>query len=154
MNANVIDPALREELAAAADRSGCELLHCEFAGGTLRLVLDRPEGVTLEDCQTVSKQVSALLDVADFGAGRYLLEVTSPGLDRKFYRRQDFERFQGHRVRVTFSDPEGARRTVVARLESYLPEGEGTAVLVDESTRESYSISLKKIQLARLAPEL
>ena len=75
------------EIEQVAQAVGCELVHAELKGGVLRLFVDRPEGgVTLADCQLVSKQVSALLDVLDFGTGRYVLEVSSPGLDRQLYR--------------------------------------------------------------------
>ena len=70
------------EIEQVAQAAGCELVHAELKGGVLRLFVDRPEGVTLADCQLVSRQVSALLDVLDFGTGRYVLEVSSPGLDR------------------------------------------------------------------------
>ena len=59
------------ELEQVAQAAGCELVHAELKGGVLRLFVDKPEGVTLADCQLVSKQTSALLDVLDFGTGRY-----------------------------------------------------------------------------------
>ena len=71
---------LERELSEIAAALGCELLSVDFVGGTLKIVLDRREGgVTLEDCQQVSRQVSPLLDVFDFGSGRYVLEVALPG---------------------------------------------------------------------------
>ena len=82
-------------MAAVAARSGCELLEIETRDRLLRLVVDRPEGVTIDDCQAVGRQISALLDVEDFGDSRYTLEVSSPGLDRKLYGPRDYERFQG-----------------------------------------------------------
>src|SRR5437764_15262563 len=105
------------ELEAVAAASGCELLAAELKGGVMRLILDRPEGgVTLADCEHVSRQASALLDVLDFGAGRYVLEVSSPGLDRQLYRPQDYDRFAGRLARVTYTDPEtGKKKTEVAR---------------------------------------
>ncbi|HRU10899.1 MAG TPA: ribosome maturation factor RimP, partial [Thermoanaerobaculia bacterium] len=117
--ATKIDAELVAELESLAAASGCELVHCEFKGGVLRLFIDRPDGVTLEDCEHVSRQASALLDVADFGSSRYTLEVSSPGLDRQLYRPRDYQRFAGRRVRVTYR-PEAAearKRTVVGRLE-------------------------------------
>ncbi|MEE8139032.1 MAG: ribosome maturation factor RimP, partial [Thermoanaerobaculia bacterium] len=150
-----LEPRLEEELRQLSQHSGCELLHCEFVGGALRLYLDRPEGVTLEDCQTVSKQVSALLDAHDFGAGRYLLEVSSPGLNRRFYRSDDYQRFLGRSVRITWKDPTmETTKTVVGRLESYRPSGHhGEVKVIDSSESRDYTISLKNIQLARLEPE-
>jgi ribosome maturation factor RimP len=146
-----------EQIAAAA---GCELLHVELRGSILRLVLDRPEGIALADCEHVSKQVSALLDVLDFGKSRYVLEVTSPGLDRQLYRPRDYERFTGRLARVTLGDPEtGRKQTVVARLQEYRPAPLGDpedaeVVLADDKTGERRTVRLKDIRLARLEIEL
>lgn len=152
------------ELEAVAAASGCELLHAELKGGVMRLILDKPEGVTLADCEHVSKQASALLDVLDFGSGRYVLEVSSPGLDRQLYRPQDYERFAGRLARVTMDDPEtGKKKTVVARLEGLRrpptadaaagPEG-AEVLLKDDKSGERQSIPLKNVKLARLEIEL
>ena len=150
-----IEAALEAELAEVAASAGCELLECEFAGGVLRLTLDRPGGVTLDDCQSVSKQASALLDVADFGPGRYVLEVSSPGLDRKLYGAPDYERFKGSQVRVTWRDPKtGRKQTVAGELTGLLEEEGGQVALVDSETGEEIRILLKNIELARLVPEL
>jgi len=145
---------VRQECAAIAEDTGCELLESQFIGGVLRLVIDRPQGVTLEDGQMVSRQVSALLDVEDFGPGRYVLEVSSPGLDRKFYSEQDYEKFNGSSVRVTWKDPEMThKKTVVGLLSEYSPELH-EIVLVASQGLDTYRINLKNILLARLEPEI
>ena len=152
--------ALRPELEQIAEAAGCELVHAELKGGALRLFLDKPEGITLSDCEHVSKQVSAYLDVVDFGQGRYVLEVSSPGLDRQLYRARDYERFVGKKVRVTLDDPEtGKRKTVTGRLESFeRPEGvsddESRVVVVAEPKGERYELRLREIRTARLEIEL
>lgn len=149
------------EIAAVAAANGCELLHLETKGGVLRLVLDKVEGgVTLAECERVSKEVSALLDVADYGAGRYVLEVSSPGLDRQLYRPGDYERFAGRLARVTVVDPEtGKKRTLVARLEGLSrPAGAGDeeaeVVLREEPKGERQQVPLKNVKTARLEIEL
>jgi ribosome maturation factor RimP len=148
-----IGTELRTQFEDAARQAGCELLHAEFKGGVLRLVLDREGGVDLGHCETVSKQVSALLDVADFDPGHYTLEVTSPGLDRQFYRPDDYRRFVGERVRVTWQDPTMAtRRTVVARLEAFDCDEPASVELVEEQRHERLRIDIANIQIARLAP--
>jgi len=91
---------LGAELAEIAAAQGCELLQVEFQAGTLRLILDREGGVRLEDCETVSKLTSALLDVRNFGPGRYTLEVSSPGLDRQLYGPRDYTRRDSQFARV------------------------------------------------------
>ncbi len=140
-----------EQIAAAA---GCQLEHAEWKGGVLRLVLDRLEGgVNLADCERVAKQVSALLDVVDFGKNRYTLEVTSPGLDRQLYRPRDYARFAGRLARVTYRVPEtGAKRTVVARLEAFDPEREEVALAA--AGGERLLLHLHDIEMARLEVEL
>ena len=88
-----------------ADSEGLELVHVEWTGtpqkGVLRIFIDQRErGVSHTDCQSVSEQIGALLDVEDLIPGSYVLEVASPGLDRKLYSEEDFERFKGRRVKV------------------------------------------------------
>lgn len=170
-------PEIEAEIADIATAAGCELLHAEWKGGVLRLVLDRraatagtpegAEGVTLADCELVAKHASALLDVLDFGNGRYLLEVSSPGLDRQLYRPNDYQRFLGRLARVTFERADPAepgvarRRTVVARLAEFQGPPEGgapgllaTLALVDERTGERLELKLGDIRQARLEIEL
>ncbi|MGH9380543.1 MAG: ribosome maturation factor RimP [Thermoanaerobaculia bacterium] len=152
--ANLSDE-LRSDLEAAAERAGCELLAVERHGDTLRVVLDHPQGVTLAHCEQVSKEASALLDVADYGGRRYVLEVSSPGLDRPLYRPADYQRFAGHRVRITRRDPTSGRKmTLRGMLEAFRPAGPGIAVLHEAEKDERYEIPLTEIEAARLEIEL
>jgi ribosome maturation factor RimP len=95
---------------------GMELVELEFQreprGWVLRLYIDRERGVNLQDCTAVSREVNDLLDVKDPIRHPYHLEISSPGLDRPIRKQKDFEKYCGHRVRVTLSEP-GARRRVV-----------------------------------------
>lgn len=156
MLGRTLEPELRTELASIAEARGCELLHVEFKGGTLRLILDRPGGVRLEDCEGVSKEASAFLDLADWGRGRYTLEVSSPGLDRELYGPRDYERFVGRRVRVRHLDPEtGRRATVVARLAGFRMTAEGGEIhLTEAEDRRDRTLRLADVQLTRLEIEL
>ena len=149
------------EIEQIAQTTGCELVHAEIKGGALRIFLDRPDGgVTLADCEQVSRQVSALLDVLDFGSGRYVLEVSSPGLDRQLYKPRDYERFAGRLARVTYEDPEtGKKRTDVARLQGLRraeeePEEKARVLLEDGRTGEVRELPLSNVKLARLEVEL
>jgi len=161
---------LTPEIEQVAQAAGCELVHAELKGGVLRIFVDRPEGgVTIADCELVSRQVSALLDVLDFGNGRYVLEVSSPGLDRQLYKPRDYDRFAGSLARVTFQDPEtGKKKTVVARLQG-LRRTDGAAdedaqVLLAEEAPPAkgkageplapLAVPLKNVTLARLEIEL
>jgi ribosome maturation factor RimP len=150
----VIDEGLRAELASVAESVGVELVHVEFRGGVLRLVIERPDGVSVDHCANVSRQVSALLDVVDFGPSRYVLEVTSPGLDRPIYRAEDYGRFLGRLARVTFEEHDsGKKRTVVGRLERYDAE-RGVVSLREEGSEEPIELPLRQITKAKLEIEL
>jgi len=147
---------LMNEFRAIAEGTGCELVDVRFQGGVLKITLDHPDGVILEHCQAVSRQVSAQLDVADFGSARYTLEVTSPGLDRQLFRPQDFERFTGSQVKVTWRPAEG-KRTDTGTLENFLPAGDSNAaahIEVKVGPDETHRIPLQSIDIARLVPEL
>lgn len=155
MTTPAIDPQLVAEFAAVAARHDCEVLQVERHGNVLRVTLDHPEGVTLAHCEEVSREISPLLDVADYGAGRYVLEVSSPGLDRPLLRSADYERFQGHLVRVTRRDPQSGRKaTLIGRLLSFRPEGEGQIVVEASDTGETSEIPLTDVESARLEIEL
>lgn len=149
---------LQPELEQIAAANGCELVHVELKGGVLRLILDKPEGVTLADCEVVAKQSSAYLDVADFGKSRYVLEVSSPGLDRELYKPADVERFLGKLARVAIVDPEnGKKRTVIGRLQELQPAesiGDAKVVVTDDKTGERTEVLWKDIRNARLEIEL
>lgn len=113
--------AIVERVAAS---SGLEVLETELQGGgkarMLRIVIDKPEGVTHEDCAIVSREVGTILDVEDaVPGGSYLLEVSSPGLDRRLVRPEDYQRFIGSRVKVTTWEPVAGNRHFEGRLQSF-----------------------------------
>ena len=148
-----LDAGLRAELAAIAEGIGCELLAIERQGKILRVFLDREDGgVTLEHCQTVSREFSALLDAHDFGSKRYILEVSSPGLDRKLYKPADYRRFQGHLAKITFFEgPERKKKTLIGRL-GELRDDESLSV-EPEPKGDPIDIPLADISVARLEVE-
>ncbi|RJS92714.1 ribosome maturation factor RimP [Salinisphaera sp. Q1T1-3] len=93
---------------------GYELWHVESVGrgknATLRVYIDASEGIDIEDCEAVSREVSAALDVADDGSAAYTLEVSSPGLDRPLVDAGHFEQFIGERARVNMFAPVAGQR--------------------------------------------
>ena len=131
---------------------GYEFVGLEFqtgGGGLLRLYIDEPErGIGIEDCESVSREVSALLDVEDPISGDYTLEVSSPGLDRPLFEAADFLRFVGHPVRVTSMAPVAGRRRFRGKLVG--ADDGAIEVIVDGQT---YAIELNNIGKARLDPE-
>ncbi|MGH9861807.1 MAG: ribosome maturation factor RimP [Candidatus Acidiferrales bacterium] len=120
---------IREMAERVTASEGLELVAVEWAGapgrGLLRLIIDRPGGsVSHKDCERVSQQVGTLLDVEDLIPSRYLLEVASPGLDRRLYKPADYDRFRGRRVQVRLKQrlAELGGRRFTAELEA-LNEG-------------------------------
>jgi ribosome maturation factor RimP len=153
--ASVLSQTIEGELRRVAESEGCELLEVEFHGSLLRIILDHPDGVTLEHCASFSRQASAVLDLEDFGPSSYVLEVSSPGLDRKLYGPRDYERFLGRLVRVTFQAPEtGRRRTVVGSLEAFSQRDGGSIAVRDRENGERLELPLASIALARLEIDL
>lgn len=115
-----LNEALQHKLEELVTAQGLELLAVETAGGsrhlTLRLVIDAPGGVTVDHCASVSREASALLDVEDPFEGRYTLEVTSPGVERKLYSEADYRRFAGRRVKVRMKPSFREHRAVSGEL--------------------------------------
>lgn len=141
---------LVELLEPVVQGLGYEWVGAEFDGHqrVLRIYIDTPEGVTLEDCSKVSYQVSGVLDVEDPIPGRYQLEVSSPGLDRPLFTLEHFVRFSGAMVRLQLSSALEGRRRFRARLEGV----EGREVLLLEDGQH-YRIPFDLIEKARLSPE-
>ena len=144
---------LAKLLEPAIERLGYELADLEVRlggkGGLVRVFIDKPEGIDLDDCETVSRAVSALLDVEDPVPGNYNLEVSSPGLDRKLTKVEHFQRFEGETVNVKMRFPIEGRRRFRGTLVS--SDDENIVVEVDG---ESHSLPLKTIDTARLVPEV
>lgn len=85
----------------------------------LRIFIDKPAGVTLDDCAAVSQLLGPILDAEDFFSGSYLLEVSSPGFDRPLRKAKDFERFAGETVRLRAATPVNGRRNFRGALLGY-----------------------------------
>jgi len=141
---------LHDQLAKLVAGEGLELVAVETTGGgsrtTLRLVVDGPKGVSLDDCASVSRQASALLDVEDPFSHAYTLEVSSPGLDRKLYGPGDYARFAGHRVKIRMKPSFREHRLVVGVLTGL----DGDLVEVQPDGHESLRLPLDEVHEARL----
>jgi ribosome maturation factor RimP len=155
--------AIVERVAAS---QGLEVVEVELRGGgkarMLRIFIDKPSGVTHEDCANVSREVSTILDVEDaVGSGPYVLEVSSPGLDRKLFRPADFERFQGSRVKLTTRMPVNGNRHFEGRLEHF-ESGRLTLDLTEarrkhrpaEGAAQKLEVELANVEKANLVPEI
>jgi ribosome maturation factor RimP len=104
---SVLPERVEKEIEAIVTSEGLELVHIEYRkqghGYLLRIDIDKEGGVTIQDCELVSHQVSAFLDVDDVVPAEYELQVSSPGLDRKFYKPSDYQKFLGRLSRVRTS---------------------------------------------------
>lgn len=147
---------VRHRLERVAASHACELLEAAFRGDRLRLVIDHREGVTHDLCANVSREASVLLDAEDFGpASGYVLEVSSPGLDRELYCARDYERFSGSRVRVTYADAGNTRRrTVRGQLLGLSPDESGIALVLEDDGGDTLRLNIDSIHKARLLVEL
>ena len=156
--------AIAERIAAS---SGLEVVEVELRGGgkarMLRIVIDKPAGVTHEDCANLSREVSTILDVEDVVPGNsYTLEVSSPGLDRKLFRPADFERFTGSRVKLTTRNPVNGNRHFEGWLESFqqgrlmldLRKLDRKKPRTEESAAEKLEVELSNVEKANLVPEI
>jgi ribosome maturation factor RimP len=140
-------------LEPAIEALGYQFVGVEYrsggpGGALLRVYIDSERGITADDCERVSYQVSGLLDVNDPIAGHYTLEVSSPGLDRRLFKPEDYERFAGSQVKLRMAIPQDGRRKYQGRLLRL----EGGNVVVDQDGEEVI-LALDQIEQARLVPE-
>jgi ribosome maturation factor RimP len=147
--------AIIEKVQEIAERvgadTGLEIVDVQLLGGggsrMLRIFIDKPEGVTHADCERISQHVGTILDVEDvIPGGRYTLEVSSPGLERKLARPREFERFVGHKVKVVLRQPVENQRHWVGALRNF---AEGIITL-EPSPGRSIQFPLELVERANL----
>jgi ribosome maturation factor RimP len=136
---------------------GLELVHIDYRkqgrGFLLRIDIDKDGGVTLDDCQLVAQQVSTWLDVEDPIPAEYELQVSSPGLDRKFYKDSDYQKFIGRLVRVKTSQSIRGLHVIVGHLREF----DGQRIVVTDPNMKKdpdYEIPMAAIKETRLEVEL
>jgi len=142
--------AVRAVVEPAVRALGYELILVELAGAggrrSLRLYIDQDGGVGLSDCVAVSREVSALLDVEDPIDGPFVLEVSSPGVDRPLVRPEDFERFTGELVKLRTRRPVEGRRTFSGVLIGLI-EGD---VVVEDDAGDGHRVPLDAVKTANV----
>jgi ribosome maturation factor RimP len=148
-----VEPKLAGLVRSVVEPMGYECVGVEHAVGAsgsavLRVYIDHPDGISLDDCEAVSHQLSGTLDVEDPIAGQYDLEVSSPGLDRPLFELEHFRRFVGARVQVRLHDKLDGRR----RFEGRITGVDGETVLLDLNGAE-IGLPYARIESARLVPE-
>jgi ribosome maturation factor RimP len=159
-----------------AGSSGLEVVEVEVCGGgkhrTLRVFIDRPgaaptegrpDGVTHEDCASFSREFGTIVEVEDaFPGGSYVLEVSSPGLDRKLTTSADFERFRGQRIKLMTREPVNNNRHFEGKLESFengklvldLSAARKKKMRPKEGAAPKVEVELRNIEKANLVPEI
>jgi len=142
---------IRECIEPAVIAMGCELWGVEYLAqgrhAILRIFIEKDEGVQVEDCERVSKQVSAVLDVEDPIQSAYTLEVSSPGVDRLLFEKAHYERFLGEQIKVRLRANFDGRRNFSGTLVAI--EDEAVVLRVDE---EEFIFPLESIDKAQIVP--
>ncbi len=151
---------IREIVERVAASSCLEVVEVDLRGGgksrTLRIFIDKPSGISHEDCAGLSREVSVILDAEDvIPGGSYLLEVSSPGLDRKLLKPADYQRFVGSLVKIKTRQPLDGTRLFQGRLQG-LREGRVALEVTTKKTQpaSALEIDLANVAEANLVPEL
>lgn len=145
--------SLTEMIRGAVEPLGYEFVGVEYlsrgkGGSLLRVYIDHPDGILVKDCVSVSHQVSGVLDVEDPISENYSLEVSSPGLDRPLFSKQDFERYSGKKVSIKLRAKMQGRRNFDGLLDGV--DGDDLLVTLDG---DQYRLPMDQIDKARLVPE-
>jgi ribosome maturation factor RimP len=146
--------AIEERVQGIAERvaaeNGLELVHAEVAGPEgkpiLRIYIDKPEGVTHEDCSAMSLHLGTMLDVEDFIHSPYTLEVSSPGIERGLYKRADYERFTGRMAKMKSRIAINGQRNFRGQITGV----EGDDVIFEDKTSGRVRVPLAAIVKANL----
>jgi ribosome maturation factor RimP len=148
---------IEAQIQRIVESEGLELVHIDYRkqgrGFLLRVDIDKEGGVHVDDCSLISQQISTWMDVEDPIPAEYELQVSSPGLDRKFYRNSDYEKFVGRLVRVKTSKPIRGLHVIVGRLKEF--DGQ-TVVVTDPQVKKDpdYVVPLDAIKETRLEVEI
>jgi ribosome maturation factor RimP len=135
------------------EEMGLELVEVQYrreqSGWVLRLIIDKQDGISLEDCAAVSREISQLLDIEDFVDQAYNLEVSSPGLNRPLKSMADFECFTGRKAKIKTIEPIAGEHVFIGRIKK--TEGE---TIILEIGRKEVIMPFSQVARARLEIEL
>lgn len=150
MSKRLIEEKIREIAGRAAEKNGVQLVHAEITGAaknrSVRIFIDKPAGITHDDCVAVSREVDEMLDKEDLISTAYVLEVSSPGLERGLYQPEDFERFAGNLARIKTYQAIDGQKNYRGRIVGI----EGTEILFDDLTSGEVKIPHEAIAKAHL----
>ncbi len=154
---NGLPERVEKQIEKIVGSEGLELVHIDYRKQgrvyLLRIDIDKEGGVNLDDCENIAHQVGTYLDVDDPIPAEFELQVSSPGLDRKFYKESDYEKFLGRLVRVQTSQPVRGLHVIVGRLKQY--DGRNIVVSDEQMKKDpDYEIPLNEIKETRLEVEI
>lgn len=154
MAKEAIEQRVREISSEVADANGLELVHSEVVGAvknrTVRIFIDKPGGVTHEDCAVVSNQVGEIIDNEDFIPTAYVLEVSSPGLERGLYSVKDFEKFSGSLAQFKTYQAINGQKNFTGRITGV----ENETILFVDNTNGEVKVPYSAISKANLQVDL
>lgn len=150
MSKQTVNEKIAEIAAGIAEKNGLELVQSQVVGSgkslTIRIFVDKPDGVTHEDCSSVSRQLDTILDTEDFIPSAYLLEVSSPGLERELYSLRDFKRFSGNMAKVKTSQTVDGQKNFRGRIVAV----EGEDIVFDDKTKGAVRFAYDIVSKANL----
>jgi ribosome maturation factor RimP len=147
--------AVVEKIQAIAERvaasEGLEIVDVQLLGGggtrVLRLFIDKPDGVSHADCELMSQQMGTILDIEDIiPGGKYTLEVSSPGVERKLSRAYEFERFTGKKIKVTLREAVEEKNSWIGTLSSF----SNGVITLEPAPGKTIQFPLEQVEKANL----
>jgi ribosome maturation factor RimP len=154
MDSELITERLREIAGQVASASEIELVHVSVTGNSrelvVRIYIDKEGGVTLDDCSEVSRKVEAVLDAEDLIPSKYVLEVSSPGIERELYSLADFEKFTGKLAKLKMKHGLDGQKTLVGAIKGV----NGSMITIDDRTIGTVSVGHADIAKANLKIDL
>lgn len=154
MSNNLLNEKILEIAARVTQESNLELVQVEVVGSkknpTIRVFIDKPEGISHHDCETVSRKIEADLDADEAISPTYMLEVSSPGLERELYNLKDFEKFAGHLAKIKTGKEINGQKNFRGRIVGV----KGEEILFDDKTKGHLSFPYSAVIKANLEIDL
>ena len=154
MSKHSIDDRIQEIAVRAAEENNLELVQTKTLGSksnlTIRVFIDKEGGVSHEDCAVVSRQIESILDAEDIIPSAYLLEVSSPGLERELYSLKDFEKFAGKLAKIKINVPFDGQKHFRGRIIGV----EGEEIAFDDKTKGTVRFTYSAVAKANLEIDL
>ena len=151
--ADTVNKRIEAVVLPVLEELGLELVEVQYrreqSGWVLRLIIDKQDGVSLDDCAATSREISQLLDIEDFIDQAYNLEVSSPGLNRSLKSMADFQRFIGRKAKIKTIEPIAGEHVFIGRIK----KTEGETIILEVGRRE-VAMPFSQVARARLEIEL